>query len=279
RTLNTFELINFNQFKMQVKVSAKVSGDGAYQLAEVQGDNWYAAVPDKQCKLQWILMGPDKNKLKVKLMAAEMRGKGASVPYVGTKDWEAPKPKMRIDFCGNSADTVEAYTFQAENGQELWQLPPQGPTKMSAMNTVLTACFIDVQRTMEKAAFFKTPGNVEKMKQQMQQQYNEFIKNGGADMAKNASSINPQDMQKMMQMANAMGAGNKIGELVQSSNPGSYLFLPQVYNKQKIILKERLNGKEIFPENTATEYAWFHLSLEQDPDSPYHVTGLMGPKN
>ncbi|MGB8191173.1 MAG: hypothetical protein WCF67_04595, partial [Chitinophagaceae bacterium] len=133
--------------------------------------------------------------------------------------------------------------------------------------------------TMEKAAYYKTPGNIEKTKQQMEQQYQQFMKNGGKDFAKNAANMSPQDIQKMMQLANAMNASNKIGELVNTTSIGSYLFLPQVSNKQRLVFKERLNGKELFPENSATVYAWFHLSFEQDPDSPYNVKDLMRPGN
>jgi hypothetical protein len=32
-----------------------------------------------------------------------------------------------------------------------------------------------------------------------------------------------------------------------------------------------LNGKELFPQNSATVYAWFHLKLEQDPNCPYDI--------
>lgn len=277
--VNTYDIIAFNQFKMEFQITGKAAGDKGYQLAELQGKNWYAAFPDnKTCKLNWVLMGPNMNKLSAQLVAAEMKGGGGEINYVGTKSWEAVKPKMRIDFCeGGGTDTVEAYTFQAAGFSELWQYPaPTGVMNMAHMNTILTGCFVDVQRTMEKAAYFKTPGNVEKMKQDLMKQYESFMKNGGADMAKNASNMSPQDLQKMMKMANAMNAGTRVSELVNTSNAASYLFQPAVQNKNKIVLKESLNGKELFPGNTATVYAWFHLSLEQDPESPYKVTDLMG---
>lgn len=276
--VNAYDVIVFNQFKMEFQITGKAAGDKGYQLAELKGKNWYAAIPDlKTCKLNWVLMGPNMNKLSAQLVAAEMKGGGGEINYVGTKSWEAVKPKMRIDFCeGGGTDTVEAYTFQAASFSELWQYPaPTGVINMGHMNTILTGCFVDVQRTMEKAAYFKTPGNVEKMKQDMMKQYETLIKNGGADMAKNAASMSPQDMQKMMKMANAMNAGTRVSEIVNTSNAASYLFKPAVQNRNKIIFKESLNGKELFPENTATVYAWFHLSLEQDPDSPYKVTEVM----
>lgn len=256
--VSTYDVITFNQFKMEFQITGKAAGDKGYQLAELKGKNWYAAVPDqKTCKLNWILMGPNMNKLSAQLVAAEMKGGGGEINYVGTKSWEAVKPKMRIDFCeGGGTDTVEAYTFQAAGSTELWQYPaPTGVINMGHMNTILTGCFVDVQRTMEKAAYFKTPGNVDKMKQDMMKQYEAFMKNGGADMAKNASNMSPQDLQKMMKMANAMNASTRVSELVNTSNAASYLFKPAVRNKNKIVLKESLNGKELFPENSATVYA------------------------
>lgn len=32
-----------------------------------------------------------------------------------------------------------------------------------------------------------------------------------------------------------------------------------------------MNGKELFPQNAATHYAWFHKTLELDPDGPYKL--------
>jgi hypothetical protein len=274
--VSTYDVITFNQFKMEFQITGKAAGDKGYQLAELKGKNWYAAVPDlKTCQLNWILMGPNMNKLSAELVAAEMKGGGGEISYVGTRSWETVRPKMRLDFCENGGtDTVEAYTFQAASASELWQYPaPVGVVHTANMNTILTGCFVDVQRTLEKAAYFKTPGNIEKMKQDMMKQYEAVMKSGVA--AKNAANMSPQDMQQMMKMANAMNASTRMSELVNTSNPASYLFKPAVRNKSKLIFKESLNGKELFPENTATVYAWFHMSLEQDPESPYKVTGIM----
>lgn len=276
--VNTYDAITFNQFKMEFQITGKVAGDKGYQLAELKGKNWYAAVPDqKTCRLNWVLMGPDQNKLSAQLVAAELKGSGGEISYVGTKLWKAAKPKIRLDFCeGWGTDTLEAYTFLPAGDTELWNYPaPTGVINMGHMNTILTGCFVDVQRTAEKAAYFMTPGNVDKMKQEMTRQYETFMKNGGADMAKNAAGMSAQDMQKMMKMANAMNAGTRVGELVNTSNAASYLFKPAVRNKNKMIFKESLNGKELFPENKATVYAWFHVSLEQDPESPFKITEYM----
>lgn len=270
--MTLWDMLNFNQFKMNVDLSAKISGTGYMQLAHVRGDNWFAAMPDENCKLKWVLMGPDKDKLTVKLLAADIRGNGGQAVYVGTKDWEASKPLLRIDFCSGAKDTAELYAFQAKNSQELWAYPKIGTRHLAMMNVVLTGCFVDLARARQKAATI----NPDKLKQEMMQQYQEFMKNGGKDMMdKSAAQMNPQDVQKMMQLAKAMDAGKKMTELVHSPTIASYLLLPTVHNKSKVIFKERLNGKEVFPENRATEYAWLHVTFEQDPDSPYKGVDIL----
>ena len=275
--MNLIDMLNFNQFKMNIDLSGKISGDGAYQVAHVKGDNWFSAVPGKDCKLVWILMGPDKKWLKTELLEADIRGNGGQIKYAGTKDWQAAPPLMRIDFCGaDKKDTAELYAFQAANSQELWTYPRLGTIRSAHMNVVLTNCFIDVERAKQTAAHFKNDGNLEKMKQQMQQQYETFMKNGGKEMMnKNAAQMTPQDIQKMMQLSQSMDAAKKITEMVQSPNLASYLLLPVVHNKDKVVFRQSLNGKEVFPANRATEYAMLHVTLEQDPNSPYKGVGIL----
>jgi hypothetical protein len=91
-------------------------------------------------------------------------------------------------------------------------------------------------------------------------------KAGKMTMPASAASIN-----ELSQMAAGVQNSNTISELIHSANTGRYIFEPTVHNKENIVLKERLNGKELFPANTATEYAFFHLLLEHDPDGPYPI--------
>jgi hypothetical protein len=56
-----------------------------------------------------------------------------------------------------------------------------------------------------------------------------------------------------------------IADLTQQVNPGRYIFTPVLYNKDKVLVKERLDGKILFPENGATEYALFNMTIEHDP--------------
>lgn len=54
---------------------------------------------------------------------------------------------------------------------------------------------------------------------------------------------------------------------------GAYAFLifETSPNFFQLIVKDKINGKELFPQNAATEYAWFHIKLEHDPDGPYKL--------
>jgi len=53
--------------------------------------------------------------------------------------------------------------------------------------------------------------------------------------------------------------------------PGNYIFYPYVAaTKDPVVVEEELQGKNLFPENHATVYAWFKLKLEHDPNAPYN---------
>jgi hypothetical protein len=261
--------LKFNQFKLNMNVSAKVSGDGGYLLAQVKGDNWFSAFPDTTCHLRWILVGPYLNKTKVELLAAEMKGSGGSIPYVGTKTWNSGIPTLKVDFCKNEdvTDSIIAYPFHPEDFKELWNFPVMGATNVAQVNNVLVNCFIDVKRVKKQAEEFEDPAAVRKLQNEMLAQYQQMMKNYKSGNMIPSKNISLADLNSM---STAQANSNKISELIHSVNPGKYIFTPSINNRAKQVLKESLNGKEIFPENTATEYAWFHLLLEHDPNGPYH---------
>ncbi len=87
-------------------------------------------------------------------------------------------------------------------------------------------------------------------------------------LPKDALPPSAASITELRQMAAGVQNSNTILELIHSANTGRYIFEPTVHNKEMIVLKERLNGKELFPANIATEYAFFHLLLEHDPDRP-----------
>jgi hypothetical protein len=262
-------LIKFNQFKLTTNISAKISGDGGYSLAQAKGNNWFFAVPDSGCRLRWVLVGPNMNKLKEELVAAEIKGAGAEMKYVGTKEWNSDIPSIKINFCQdeNIRDSIIHYPLHPEGFQELWQIPYAGVQNLTQVNGVLIGCFIDVERTKEDAAEYSDPKKVEQLQKAMQEKYEKFMKNYKEGDVKATDLSFPQ----LQAMANSQVNSMNMSELMHSINPGRYIFEPVVHNKEAIIVMDKLNGKNLFPENTATEYAWFHLTLEHDPDGPYAV--------
>jgi hypothetical protein len=263
--------LRFNQFKLSMDISAKISGNGGYQLAQVKGNNWFSAILDSTCHLKWILVGPYVDKTKMDLIAAEIKGSGGAIIYAGTKVWNSDIPSIKADFCKNDnrMDSITAFPFYPEGHKEIWNIPGKGPTNAALAATVLMGCFVDEARSRADAAKFSNPANVEKIKKEMMAQYQAMMKNykaGKMTMPASAASLT-----ELSKMAAGVENSNAISELIHTANTGRYIFEPTVYNKEKIVLKERLNGKELFPANTATEYAFFHLLLEHDPDGPYPI--------
>jgi hypothetical protein len=257
-------VMKFNWFKMTMDVSAKSGGNNGFVTAALKGDNWLMAyVDNKTCRLNWQLERPRIDKLKMKLTTAELKGDGGEVTYVGTRDWLANAPTLKIDFCEEEKDdSIIAYPFYADEYKELWSFPHAGIMNVSIANSALFSCFIDEERVKEEAANVKqNPDKIERMKKQLQEQYNKFTNSNGAVGTMPASAL---DMSYLLSIGNATAIGNDIGRLIQAVNPGRYIFTPQVYNKDKVIVKDRIDGKITFPENTATEYALFHITIEND---------------
>lgn len=256
------ELIKFNQFKLSSNITAKVSGNGGYVMGHVRGDNWFYAIPDaKTCRLNWILAATTIDRTaKYKLLAAELSSGGE---YVGTKEWQSQPPVFKMDFCYKEgeevADTIIANTFHPEGFREKWLFPPPaGLMEVETISGILMSSFINVERMQEEANQLNKD-KIEKMQKELQDKYAKLAESNPAVMV-NMSQKMQEDMEKL---------NREIRELLAKANPLKYIFTPQVNNKTKDILKERLNGNEIFPEHAALEYAWFHLTMEHDPDGPH----------
>ena len=268
---NIFEkVIKFNQFKLNVHVSSKLGDPRGYSLAELEGDNWFYAVPDSNCRMNWILVGPFMNKMKYDLLEAEWKGQGGEIPYVGTKHWQADVASLKLDFCNEDrTDSITFYPFLPQGFKEMWQFPaPWGEKDVAQISGNLFTCFLNIERTGEEHAKLKNPANVEKLKKEMAAQYAQMLKNN-----KNYSIARPPDesygITRLNQWANLQKQSKEFSELVHSVNPGRILFTPVVHNKDKIILEDKINGQDLFPDNQAIMYAWFHIKLEHDPDGPY----------
>jgi hypothetical protein len=257
-------VMKFNWFKMTMDISARSGSDKGFVSAELKGDNWLMAyVDNKTCRLQWQQERPRGGKLQMTLSTAELKGEGGEVTYVGTRNWLASAPTFRLDFCNEEKqDSIVAYPFYAEGSKELWSFPHSGIMNVSIVNTALFSCFIDEERTREEGASFKqNPEKIERIKKQLLEQYNKLTKSKGVPANMPASAM---DMSYLKEIANRTAISNDIGELIQSVNPGRYIFTPEVHNKDKVIVKDRIDGKVVFPSNTATEYALFHITVEND---------------
>lgn len=267
------EMLNFNQFKMNVKASGKVSGKGGYMLAELKGDNYFSAVPDKNCRLQWHLMGPNDRMAKYELVAAEIKGAGGELTYVGSKNWASDPPRIRIDFCDDTTeDSIEMYSFHEAAFQETWDVPGVGPLQMPKVSAVMMGCFIDVRRVEQIKERFKNPEEVNKMMKAINNKSADFIANNqGGLSGKSPSQMSAQELQ---QLSLAMNDTKAMLEKIHEA-AFTYLFKLEPNNRNSLVLKESINGKELFPQNAATEYAWLHIRMEQDPHSPYQLMKRM----
>jgi hypothetical protein len=263
------KMLGFNQFKLYSNITAKMGNDGGYIAGHLRGDNWFSAIPDSTCRLRWVQTGPLVRQSKFQLLSAEFRGPAVDIPYVGTKIWNSDIPLMRVDFCSTSTDSIVAYPFHPDGDQqELWQFPaPMGVVNVAELRAALLACFMDIEQLRRDAQEMKNPAEIEKVKKEMMAQYEALMKQ------MNNGKVSPGDInfQSLNQHNNIQEITRRVTDMVHQKDPGRYVFTPTVHNKDKLIVKERLNGKELFPQNAATEYAWFHLTLEHDPDGPYKL--------
>lgn len=257
------DLMKFNQFKLTSNITAKLGNDDGHIMGHVRGDNWFYAIPDATtCRLNWTFAHSNTNRIaRYKLLAAEMVG--APVEYVGTKEWQSQLPVIKMDFCYKEGeeivDSILAYTFHPEGFREQWKFPdPVGVTEVEQVSGILMSCFLDVERAKQEAEALNKE-KIEKMKKEMQDKYMKLAGNRATDMSKMTIKMQA-DMEKLTR---------EIREMLAKSNPLTYVFTPQLNNKTAAIFKERLNGKELFPENGAIVYAWFHLNMDHDPDGPY----------
>ncbi len=264
------QALKFNQFKVSMNVAAKTGSDNGFLLAQLRGDNWFMAFPDSNCRLRWSLIGPKMNKLTIELESADMRGNGGQIPYVGTKKWEAPVPNIRVDFCGEPADSIIAYPFNAENFVELWKLPaPMGATNLQQINGLFMTSFLDPERLKADAAAAKNPDQRKKLQDEMTEKYQRFLKqyqSGAIGMHDKGV-----DIKTLMDIGRSQSTARDISEMVYSINPGRFIFTPVVHNREKLVVQDRINGKTLFPQNTAIQYAIFDIKIEHDPDAPYVI--------
>jgi hypothetical protein len=263
------QYLTFNQFKINSNITAKLGQDGGYVAGHVRGDNWFYALPDQEtCRLNWILASKKTDRTaQYKLLSAEFGG--APVEYVGTKEWQSQPPVIKMDFCyveGKEVpDSILAHSFHPEGFREQWLYPaPAGVMEIENLSGVLMACFLDIKQ-MKKDAEKLNKEMMQKKKQELQSKYAKMMQ-GNPNAASDLSLKMQADLEKL---------NREIKEMLIKTNPLRYVFTPQVNTKTREILKERLDGKEIFPENGAIIYAYFHLTMEHDPEGPHRIAGML----
>lgn len=268
------KFLNFNQFKLETDISAKASVEGGYSLAQLQGNNWFFAIPDKQCRLQWVLVGPYANKMNYDLLAAAFRGR-EEFPYAGTKSWQSAAALLHVDFCRVNetvADSIIHYPMEAQGGEELWTFPqPVGTTNATLASGLLLSSFLDQEKLQEQAKELKNPAAAEKLQQKMIAD----AKKAMADWKRlNVTTNNGgyTDVTKMGAWYQVQQNTRALTDLIYSNSPARYIFEPVVHNKEEVIIQTKLNGKVLFPGNAATEYAWFHLILRHNPTGPFKIS-------
>lgn len=264
------EGLTFNQFKVTMDVAAKTGSEKGFLLAQLRGDNWFMAFPDSNCRLRWSLVGPKMNKLTIELESADMRGNGGQIPYVGTKKWEAPVPNIHVDFCGQPTDSIIAYPFNAENFIELWKMPPpMGPTNLQQINGLLMTSFLDPEQLKADAAAAKSPDQRKKLQDEMTEKYERYLK----QYQSGTISMHDKDVdiKTLMDIGRSQAAARDISAMVYSIRPGRFIFTPVVHNREKLVVQDRINGKTLFPKNTAIQYAIFDLKIEHDLSAPYVI--------
>lgn len=250
--------LHFNRFKLDIKVSGRIETDGGGQLADLNGKNYFAAMPDPEDtvshKLKWILLGPDPEAkhMKFDLTDAKVWGKGGMVNYTGTKIWETIPPKLRIDFYDEGKDTAMVFQFDPD-GEEIWMVGTV-PVPLSMQN-ILMVCFIDEERMRTEAKEKVYTEKLEKMKAEAVK----FQKQYAAGQMPSQSEIN-----KMMNISKTLTSGSLVSEMVLF---GHYLVEPKPQNKNKLVFKDMIDGKQLFAKNTAIEHAIFDISMEHEPDA------------
>ena len=173
-----------------------------------------------------------------------------------------------MDFCyvegAKVADSILAHTFHPEGFREQWKYPdPTGVMEVEQVSGILMVCFLDMKRAKQEAEAL-SKGMLEKKKQELQSKFAKIDK----------TNINAQMDMALKMQTELEKLNREIQEMVIKANPLKYVFTPEVKNKSSEILKERLDGKEIFPENGAIEYAWFHLTMEHDPAGPRRIPSM-----
>jgi hypothetical protein len=113
------------------------------------------------------------------------------------------------------------------------------------------------------------PATIEKTKKEMLAKVEEMKKAGLLTSVSNDGSMGLAQMSKMNELQRSV---NDILNKSRKFDPLKFVFQANPHNRTSVVLQEKINGKELFPQNPYTQYAWFHIKLEQDPNCPYDLS-------
>jgi hypothetical protein len=249
------DFLRINHFELSVQADATMGKENTEMSANMSGKNVFGAAPDSNCVLKWTLLSPDSTKMKYTLEEASMILPKTEAVYTGTYNWKTTPATLMLDFCKAEKDTAMLYGFMPDEGKETWVVGGQTLQSPNNISSIYMHCFMDVKRMRAIAA---DPATLARLQQQMQEKYKEFMAAYQAS-GNDPSKMSPKEMEKM---AEAMNASKDISYIVQSVSPLSFLCKERLRNNQKTVFEVKLNGKELFPENTGIKEAIFTVKIE-----------------
>jgi hypothetical protein len=249
------DFININRFKVSVDVTATLTAKGTVRTASMKGNNFFRAVPDSNCVLQWTLTEPDDAEMQFDLRHASLQVPYGIPIYTGTRKWKSYPAYLKLDFCKEERDTAVLFQFQPSEGSETWMVRT---TTLPAMviTPTLTEGFMDIER-MQRTSLNQA------LQARLQQEVTEKLAKLKAASTKDPASMTPEELERYNAATVELKA---VNQEIQATFALGFLFKGKLKNYQKTIFDETLNGRQLFPQNRAITEAIFHLTIEHASD-------------
>jgi hypothetical protein len=264
------DFFNFDRFKLTLDVDCKMGGEGMYQLAHLKGDNYIRALPadsgsGPQHCVKWVVLNKTSSNLKLNLAAGDVIAPAEARPtYIGTHDWYSLAPSFFFHSCDQGEDTLIIHEITPVGFKEMWQVPRIGPMDQPIIRSLLMSCFLDKDKLQEQAAQLQAnQGALEaQMQAKIQKIQQEMAKAGQAGQSGQATNA-----QQMASMSKMMSMSDEIKQSMDQyapSLPGNYMFEVHLHNGDKMMINEKIDGKKLFPDNSAIVFANFSIQVVQD---------------
>jgi hypothetical protein len=252
------EYLSATRFEMKMDATARIGGNGISQFAKITGSNFYRAIPDTQCILRWHLISPDTTKMVYKLEDVGMEAPGSSMSYVGTRKWKAAPANITLDFCHPERDTLLLNGFQPD-GKENWVMA-NITQELPIVTSLFGNSFMDEKRVREMAA---DKGLGERLKKEMMDEYEKHIAPYKHLMDKDPATLTAAEQE---QLRKVVTASQEIRNKVNMPSPFGYLLKGRLKNSDKTVFDEQIDGKVLFPRNTAIQEAIMRVRIDHAPN-------------